>query len=296
MANVTRILNRLADRLGAPINPPVPLDGGITNRNYLASFASGEYVIRLPGKDTALLGIDRRAERMAAEQAAALEIGPELVYADEECVVTAYLPARPPSPGQLGRDPAPVARALRRFHDSGLQLPNRFWIPELLADYEALVRRRGGSVPAVFGRAQEITDRIAEALPLTVPAPCHDDLLPGNLLALPDRILLVDWEYAGMGHRFFDLGNLAVNNEFDEPAEERLLEAYCGETPSLGRRAALKLMKIVSDAREGAWGVVQGFVSELDFDFAGYATEHFQRMERAAGDPRLEDWLHAAAA
>ena len=41
--------------------------------------------------------------------------------------------------------------------------------------------------------------------------------------------MLVDWEYAGMGHRMFDLGNLAVNNEFDEDADERLLAAYFRE-------------------------------------------------------------------
>ena len=32
-------------------------------------------------------------------------------------------------------------------------------------------------------------------------------------------------------------------------------------------------MRIVSDAREAAWGVVQGSISELDFDFAGYAEQ-----------------------
>ena len=36
--------------------------------------------------------------------------------------------------------------------------------------------------------------------------------------------------------------------------------------------------------------------SQLDFDYAGYATEHFQRLERAAADPRIEEWLALAAA
>ena len=76
--------------------------------------------------------------------------------------------------------------------------------------------------------------RIAAALPLTEPVPCHNDLLPANLLSVPAGVMLVDWEYAGMGHPLFDLGNLAVNNEFDDPAEERLLETYLGAPP--GRR------------------------------------------------------------
>jgi hypothetical protein len=55
-------------------------------------------------------------------------------------------------------------------------------------------------------------------------------------------------------------------------------------------------MRIVSDAREAAWGVVQHSISELDFDFDEYATKHFTRLTEAAGDPRLEEWLHAATA
>ena len=39
---------------------------------------------------------------------------------------------------------------------------------------------------------------------------------------------IVDWEYAGMGNRYFDLGNLSVNNGFDEADDERLLECLLG--------------------------------------------------------------------
>ncbi len=38
----------------------------------------------------------------------------------------------------------------------------------------------------------------------------------------------------------------------------------------------------MSDFREAMWGVVQSAVSELDFDFAAYATEHFARLRRTA--------------
>ena len=116
------------------------------------------------------------------------------------------------------------------------------------------------------------------------------------MLSVGEGVMLVDWEYAGMGHRLFDLGNLAVNNEFDDAAEERLLTVYLGSAPDRGARAALRLMRLMSDAREGAWGVVQSVVSELDFDFDGYAARHFERLERAAADPSFEEWLDAAAA
>jgi thiamine kinase-like enzyme len=299
VAELSVIVDRLAGRLGAVAQAPIPLDGGITNRNYRVRFGATECVVRLPGKDTELLGIDRRAEALASEQAARLGIAPRVAAAEEDCLVTEFLPGGPIDGDRLRAAPESAAIALRAFHDSDLQLPVRFWIPDLLVDYARIVGGRGGELPDQYRATQQLVDRIAEVLPLTEPAPCHDDLLPGNILALhaePDRALLVDWEYAGMGHRMFDLGNLAVNNEFDQGAQERLLEAYFGEPATAGRRAALALMRIVSDAREAAWGVVQRSISELDFDFDEYATKHFTRLARSAEDPRLEEWMHAATA
>ena len=53
-------------------------------------------------------------------------------------------------------------------------------------------------------------------------------------------------------------------------------------------------MRIMSDFREGMWGVVQGAVSELDFDFAGYAAEHLGRVAAALADPQLGRRLEEA--
>ena len=41
----------------------------------------------------------------------------------------------------------------------------------------------------------------------------------------------------------------------------------------------------MSDFREAMWGVVQGALSELDFDFATYAADHFERLRATAADP-----------
>jgi thiamine kinase-like enzyme len=296
MADLQAIVGALESRLGASSGPPVPLDGGITNRNYRVRFGERDYVVRLPGKDTELLGISREAERIANSAAARLGIAPEVAAGDDDCLVTTYLECEAIDPDGLRAAPEGVGRALRAFHDSGVELPTRFWVPELLDDYARLVEARGGRVPEVYERTQGLASKIAQALPLTKPVPCHDDLLPGNLVTVGSETMLVDWEYAGMGHGLFDLGNLSVNNEFDEAADERLLAAYYGEAPNDRRRAALALMRIMSDAREAAWGVIQGVISDLDFDFGEYADKHFTRLQSAADDPRLQEWFDAASA
>jgi thiamine kinase-like enzyme len=300
-AQLSELLTDLRGTLGPALGTVIPLGGGITNRNFRVRFAApvGEGVLRLPGRDTGLLGIDRRAELLAGEQAARLGIAPKVLYGDERCLVTEYLPGSELDGDRLRAAPEGVVRALRAFHDSGLELPARFWIPDLLADYAALLSNRGVAVDDRFGRTQDLVDEIAAALPLHQPVACHNDLLPGNLMSTgdaADRPMLVDWEYAAMGHRWFDLGNLSVNNAFDAATDDRLLAAYFdGEAPTAARRAALALFKLVSDAREAAWGVVQGTISELDFDFDEYADRHFGRLLAAASDQRrLDAWLSEA--
>ena len=46
-------------------------------------------------------------------------------------------------------------------------------------------------------------------------------------------------------------------------------------------------MRFMSDFREAMWGVIQGVVSELDFDFGGYAAPALRRGSAArAAEPR----------
>jgi thiamine kinase-like enzyme len=291
--DLSDILRRLEPSLGSLSGEPDPLSGGITNRNFRATLGGTDYVIRQPGKDTELLGIDRQAERLATEAAARLGIAPAVAAALDECLVTRFIECRPLQPQDLLDGVEEIARDLRRFHDSGTELPTGFWVADLLEDYAAIVRARGGTLPGAYPGAVFAAARIAAALPVAVRRPCHNDLLAGNIIRVAGGggLRIVDWEYAGMGDPRFDLGNLSINNGFDEAADERLLSAYHGEPPSQRDRAALKLMRVLSDAREAAWGVVQATVSELEFDFEGYAEEHFERLGAAVVGPYFEEWL-----
>ena len=138
--------------------------------------------------------------------------------------------------------------------------------------------------------AQGISDRIREARGLQVVVPCHNDLLNANFIDDGTRIRIVDWEYAGMGDRFFDLANFSINHEFGPDDDERLLEAYFGDLRP-EHAASLRLMRFMSDFREAMWGVVQQAVSALDVDFVAYANQHFARLRRTEDDPAFRQAL-----
>jgi thiamine kinase-like enzyme len=286
----------LASGLGEPEGPPVPLEGGITNRNYRLRWAGRDCVLRLPGKDTELLGIDREAERAATEAAAALGIGPEVVAFEPAlgCLVTRFIEGRPVGEEELRARVPEVAAALRAIH-AGPALAHRFSPLARAERYREEVLARGGEIPAGYDDAHAAAVRIRSALAGAehAPVPCHNDLLAANFLDDGARLRLLDWEYAGMGDRYFDLANFASNNRLDDAGVQALLESYWGEPATPARLAAVGLMRLLAAFWEAMWAVVQATVSELDVDRA-YAGEHLERMRGSLADPRFEGWLEDA--
>jgi thiamine kinase-like enzyme len=294
-------VERLEAQLGAAEGEPTVLGGGITNHNFRARFGGREVVVRLPGNDTELLGSDRSGERQANGLAATAGIAPAVLahLEDPVVLVTAFVEGPTMESPQL-REPgalAEVGAALRTVHGCG-EIGARFDAFRLVEDYAAATLARGGTVPEAYERARAAAARMSSAPAFRDEPPvlCHDDLLPANFIDTPDGIRLVDWEYAGMGNRWFDLGNFAVNNELGPAEEEAFVTAYLDAPPAPADLAALRLMRLMSDFREAMWGVVQVAISDLDFDFAGYATKHFDRLLAAIDGDGFEGLLEDAHA
>ncbi len=172
-----------------------------------------------------------------------------------------------------------------------------FPVFRIVESYRRIASERGVTVPDDYDRAHQVAARIEDAFagaPMPT-APCHNDLLNANFLLDGDHVWIVDYEYAGMGDVFFDLGNLAVNNGLTPEAQEILLRLYFGKVNDV-HRARLALMQLMSDFREAMWGVVQQGISTLDVDYVAYAATHFERMLTNAGDDGFADRLSAARA
>jgi thiamine kinase-like enzyme len=274
-----------------------PLNGGITNRNFIASTDRGEYVIRIPGERTELLGIDRAYEAEAAQRAAELGIGPAVLGMLEGVgtLVTELVDGHHLEPTPFSERLGDVVDLIHRFHDSG-PLGGAFPIHRVVEWHARDASARGVMAPKAYERLHQQSRRIESAFARspTPLVPCHNDLLPGNVLFAEDRVWLLDFEYAGMNDVFFDLGNLSVNSELGHEAEERLLTLYFGQITK-SSWARLQLMKMMSEFREGMWAVVQQAISTLDTDFVSYANDRLGNCERLASRPEFEGWLADAA-
>lgn len=278
-----------------------PLSGGITNLNFKVVARGESFVIRIPGRDSRHLGIDREREHACTLAAAESGVSPQVMafFEDAGVMVTRFVHGR-----ALAAEEMSVPEILRRiggtirqYHD-GPNFPGTFSAFRAVDEYLAFARPRGAPLPENFEWMLLQARRLEAALGAPdVMRPCHNDLLLANWLDDGRRLWLLDWEYAAMGDIFFDLGNFAVHHQLSDEAEGIMLAAYFAPTRPVpdDALARLKLMKMISDLREAMWAMVQVTISELDYDFMAYGRKHFDRFALQLRSPQLERWLEEAA-
>ncbi len=276
-----------------------PLPGGLTNQNYRIDIDEDSFVLRIPGADTHLLGIDRQHEFICTTIAAQIGIGPEVIcfLPDEPALVTKFVHGE-----ALSEDGAPeprirksIALALRRCH-AGPAFPGVFSPFESVHTFHAKSMERRVHFPSNLHEGLALMDRLESALmPVNNLVPCHNDLVLGNMIDDGKSIQLIDWEYAGMGDRFYDLGNLTAFLLYNSDQVAALLNDYFGEIRP-EHIARVELMRIVSDLREAFWYFLQSGVSKLDHGFAESGVYYLNRALNASNAPYFTDWLAITAA
>jgi aminoglycoside phosphotransferase (APT) family kinase protein len=293
---MTEVVDELAGRLWpGRVRSIEVLAHGITNSNYVVDLGDERVVVRVPGNDTHLLGIDRTNEVVAGGLAAAIGVGPEVLATDEStgCIVFRFIDGRPVTTEELATEPmlGQFVEALRLVHHAGTT--PTIWNPyDVIRGHRDVATARGAEAPFDATLAFELLARIEIVRPFRPTVLGHNDLLNANFL-FDDRLRIVDWEYAGMSDPFFDLANVSVNNGFSVDAEIALLRHYVGELsdPVI---STLHLMKIVSELREAMWGVVQMAISSLDVDFTTYARDRGEHAIALAHQSDLEEQLRMA--
>ena len=276
-----------------------PLSGGLTNENYVVDVDGDRYVMRVPGRSTELLAIDRENEVRNTKAAATTGIGPKVLehVPGADVMVLEFIAGETMSPKAL-RAPGMPARMAESFHrlHAGPAFLREFDMFRLIEHYLGIARTHDVAIPADYtdwlGAVADIERALSAAsLPK---APCHNDLLCENFIDDGRSLRIVDYELSGNNDPCFDLGNTAQEAEFDQDLRAALCEAYFGRADRT-QLARMNLLALMSDVGWTLWGAIQAKISAVDYDFVGYYTGRWARALEVLRSDRLEPWLAEAA-
>ena len=261
-----------------------PLEGGITNRNFLVEHGNEKFFVRL-GVDIPEHGVYRFNELAASRAAHKCGISPEVVYAETGAMVLRFINGKTLEPENL-RDISilkKVVSLLKTCHQQmPLYLPGSsliFWVFQVIRGYVNTLKENKSRMIQKLSRFLEINHELEKTVGTIDLFYGHNDLLSGNFIEDNNRLWLVDWDYAGFNSPLFDLANLASNNEFAECLERELLEIYFENEISDDLWKRYFAMKCASLLRESMWSMVSEIYSTLDFDYVQYTDENLERFE-----------------
>ena len=264
----------------------MPLDGGITNTNFVVEDRGRRFVVRI-GEDIPVHQIMRANELAASRAAHAAGLSPAVVHAEPGALVLDFIEGRTFAPEDVRSvsNRAALVDLVRRCHRD---IPKHFrgpaamfWVFHVLRDYSHALKEGRSShlrlLPQLLAEAEQLEMLVG---PVEIVFG-HNDLLAGNFIDDGKRLWLIDWDYAGFNSPLFDLGGLASNSELDVAASEDILGLYYDRPVDDDLRLRAAAMTAASLLRETMWSMVSEIHSALSFDYAAYTAENLKRYEAA---------------
>jgi thiamine kinase-like enzyme len=271
------------------------LTGGLTNTNWKITSPSGCYVVRISGKDTSLLAIDRENEAHNTRAAAETGVGAPFVAAvpEQDALVLEFIEGEVMSPEKLrgGNHVDAIASACRRLH-SGRPFLHDFDMFQIQPRYLRIVRERGFRLPERYEEFEPKV-RAIEAAMRAQPeqtVPCNNDLLAENLILAGGEMRLIDYEYSGNNEPSFELGDVWSESNLSLEQLELLVERYYGRALR-NKVARARLWGLMSKYGWTLWGSIQLGISDIDFDFWSWAMEKYDRAVAEFDGPEFEQLL-----
>lgn len=173
-----------------------------------------------------------------------------------------------------------VAGILKKLHSCNVDTGISFNVFEMADTYESVIRMHGVKMYPDYEktkeRIMEIKRRIDKEDVVQV-VPCHNDPLPANWVYGQDRLYLIDWEYAGMNDRMWDLADVSVEVGYTEKQDDMLLMEYLGYMPSRIDKMRFMANKLYVDFLWTLWGKARTpFDGE---EMEAYALGRYKRLK-----------------
>ncbi len=261
-----------------------PLEGGITNLNFLVSDSGSKSVVRL-GSDIPEHLVYRSNEIIVSEAAYQIGVSPKLIYNEPGVLVLEFIESKTLEPKTVRENLNKIVPIIRKIHD---EIPNKlsgqpqiFWVFYVIKYYSNYLLNNNSShiplIPSLLKKAEKL-EKLSSPREIVFG---HNDLLAANFLDDGSKIWVVDWEYGGFNDPLFDIGGLSSNNDLDENLENEVLEIYFKEKPSKDLIIKYNAMKTASLLRETMWSMVSEITSKIEFNYAEYTSDNLKKFEES---------------
>lgn len=217
------------------------LKKGMTNRSFVFSCRGERYIARIPGEGTDRL-INRKQEFEVYEALKGTDICDPVVYISWKTgyKITKFVEnARPCNKEDKGEVEA-CMRYLKAFHDRRLQVEHEFSLFDQIEYYEKLREDSPSDYEDYEDTKKKVfelknyIDRQEKTVALS-----HIDAVCDNFLLTPQRLYLIDWEYAGMQDVHVDIAMFAIYALYSKKEVDWLIETYFQGQPSTAVRAKI---------------------------------------------------------
>jgi thiamine kinase-like enzyme len=261
------------------------LSGGITNKLFRIQSEKGDYTVRIYGDKTDLF-INRDYEAHTIQEMARVGVASNMIKYMPELGVTIvefigdsivlsnedFLNA-----SLYSKIVAPV----RKIHSSGVQLKQIFNPLVEVMKMSAILRRLNVKyeefdISGTIERLVKLSSIIN--IPQSEYTPCHNDLLADNFILINDDardrydepMYIIDWEYAGMAPKYYDIADMFQEILVPREAEKGLVGQYCNGDNFDRTLFLIDLFKPFPDMYWFLWSLIQLNISKIKFDYYNY--------------------------
>lgn len=280
------------------------LTGGASNVNLKVVSEAGTYALRLCSPDALRWGVSRAAAIQAQKDASELGLAPRILASElpEGHFLAEFVTGRHFANPDMADDAnlRLFAEACRKLNENVTAARDfspfndaRTFVD--YADAEKVERppRLDEMLAAMF-RIEAVFSNNSAPIGFG-----HFDLNPMNGLGVGDQLVMVDFDYSGMGWTAFELAYLACQAELDDKQTETLLRFYDPEADA-GQRARVELMRFVAGIREATWAlmaapILGGTTTPFEgFTYEGHAALNIRQATRVVESGLFETYLRQA--
>lgn len=280
------------------------LFGGLAHVTYVAETADSRCVVKFLTQEMDDFGLMIPIGHLITntEAAGVSGVGAKVLYAmpDVPAIVLEYIDGKTLTTAELSEPQTipRIGRAIRELHTATPEMANTIDIFSFLDDYLGLVDEHTLDTPDGMLDQLPTMRRIQEALKRNALAgvPSNNDLLAKNVMD-DGAIRLIDYDFSGMNDPMFDVGDVAMEGDYDPDQVAVLCEAYWGRHDPVQYARA----RLFAVSAQYTWSLLFVGMDRLlsdspdeSFDYWKEAVDRWEWTRTKLEDPGLEGVIAAA--